>query len=177
MGARRAVTSVAVLIALAAGVAVFIGTGSTPEGPEGARRPAAPFVLPELRAGRPNVTLASAAGKPAVVNFFAAWCEPCKQELPAFRAAAAAHAGISFIGIDHQDSREDAVELLDAFAIPYVAGYDPRGDVAARYGVRGLPATVFIDRTGSVVELHQGVLTAQQLEQRLRRLTLQDREA
>lgn len=176
MRARTAVTLVVGLLALAAGVGLFIDGQRGAGGAGGAAgtpvRLAPAFSLPELRPERPAVTLASTPGKPTVVNFFAAWCEPCKRELPALRAAAAANPGITFLGVDHQDSREDAIELLDTFGITYPAGYDPKGDIAARYAIRGLPATVFIDTDGRIVELHQGELSAKELQDRLDRLTL-----
>jgi thiol-disulfide isomerase/thioredoxin len=169
------VVAIAVLIAVTAAVAVFIGQGTdtdtTAEPSTGTGRVAAPFTLPELRADRGDVVLAAAPGQPTVVNFFAAWCEPCKRELPALQAAAAAHPGVSFLGVDHQDARVDAIELLDRFDVTYPAGYDPRGDVAAKYFVRGLPATVFIGADGRIVDFHQGELNAAELQERLDRLT------
>jgi thiol-disulfide isomerase/thioredoxin len=177
MTAGRAVIAVVVLIAVTAAAAVFIGqsTGTGGDGPGPSTvtgRVAVPFTLPELRADRGDVVLAAKPAKPTVVNFFAWWCEPCKRELPALRDAAAAHPEIAFLGVDHQDSRDDAIELLDGFGVTYPAGYDPRGDVAAKYAVRGLPATVFIDTDGRIVDLHQGELSATELQERLDRLTL-----
>jgi thiol-disulfide isomerase/thioredoxin len=182
MSARRAVIAVAVLISLTAAAAVFIGQASDPTGPgddgstvgAGSARVAATFTLPELRSERADVVLSATPGRPTVVNFFAAWCDPCQRELPALRDAAAANPDVAFVGIDHQDSREDAIELLDHFGITYPAGYDPRGDVAAKYFVRGLPATVFIGSDGRVVDFHQGELSADELHERLARLTLRN---
>ena len=174
---RRAVIAIAVLIAVTAAVAVLITSGSD-TGADGGRRSTAagraavPFTLPELRADRPQVELAAVPGKPTVVNFFANWCEPCKRELPALQAAAESHPEVAFLGVDHQDSRQDAIELLDRHGVTYPAGYDPRGDVAAKYFVRGLPATVFIDADGRVVDFHQGELNADELQERLDKLTL-----
>jgi len=172
----RAAVAVAVLIAVAVVTALFIGQGAGSDG-EAARdgdtgRVAVPFTLPELRPERGEVVLAATPAKPTVVNFFAAWCEPCKRELPALRAAAAAHPEIAFLGVDHQDSRLDAIELLDAHGVTYPAAYDPRGDLAAKYAVRGLPATVFISPDGRIVDFHQGELSADELQERLDRLTL-----
>ncbi|HVF32210.1 MAG TPA: TlpA disulfide reductase family protein [Acidimicrobiales bacterium] len=171
----RAVLAVAVLIAVAVAAALFIGQGASgPDGAvgAGAERLAPAFTLAELRAERGEVVLAAGPDRPTVVNFFAAWCEPCKRELPALRDAAAAHPDVAFLGVDHQDSRLDAIELLDAHRVTYPAGYDPRGDVAARYGVRGLPATVFISTDGRIVDFHQGELSVDELRERLDRLTL-----
>lgn len=175
LSAKNAVLAVAVLITIAVAAALFIGRGPSSDKPgerATAFRSAAPFTLPDLRSDASEVALTARPDKPTVLNFFAAWCEPCKRELPALRALATANPGVAFLGVDHQDSREDAVELLDEFAVPYPAGYDPRGDVAARYGVRGLPATVFIDTEGRIIDFHQGELSANELQDRLDRLTL-----
>jgi thiol-disulfide isomerase/thioredoxin len=169
----KAVAAVAVLIAVAVAAALFIGQASDPaDRAVDTGRVASPFQLPELREERGQVALAAAPDQPTVVNFFAAWCEPCKRELPALQAAAAANPDVAFLGVDHQDSRLDAIELLDAYGVTYPAGYDPRGDVAARYAVRGLPATVFISTDGRIVDFHQGELSAAELQERLDRLTL-----
>lgn len=175
MNARRAVVAVTAMIAVAVGAALFIGRAPSPESggvATVAARQAAPFTLPELREDRGPVTLTGTPDRPTVVNFFAAWCEPCKRELPALQAAAAAHPDVTFLGVDHQDSRLDAIELLDAHGVTYPAGYDPRGDIAAKYAVRGLPATVFIDTDGRIVDFRQGELSADELRERLARLTL-----
>jgi hypothetical protein len=84
---------------------------------------------------------------------------------------------VAFLGIDHQDSRDDAVAMLDEFAIAYPAGYDPRGEIATEYKVRGMPTTVFIDAAGRIVSVHQGALSAKDLADGLRQLTLQARSA
>lgn len=175
--ARTAVVAVAVLIAIAVGAALFIGSGrSTTRGVSAggdgyaSGGPAPAFSLPELREGGGEVSLAAVPAQPTVVNFFAAWCEPCKRELPALRAAAEANTGVVFLGVDHQDSREDAIELLDRFGITYPAGFDPRGEIAARYGIRGLPATVFVATDGRIVSMVQGELSTKELQERLNQL-------
>ena len=180
MRARTVVGLVGALVAVAAGVGLFIdqqGRGRVASGgADSSARLAPPFSLPELRPDRPAVTLAAEPGKPTVVNFFAAWCEPCKKELPVLREASLRYAGtVAFLGVDHQDSRSDAIARLDEYGITYPAGYDPKGDVAARYGLRGLPGTVFIAADGRIVDLHHGQISAADLEERLRRLTLQNR--
>jgi cytochrome c biogenesis protein CcmG, thiol:disulfide interchange protein DsbE len=174
MTARRAVIAVVALIVAAGAAAVFIGNPSSPSAPAVADKTAPTFRLAALREGQPEVALRAMPGTPTVVNFFAAWCAPCKRELPALRDAAAANAGrVAFVGVDHQDSRDDAIEMLDEAGVAYPAGYDPKGDVAARYGVRGLPATAFVTADGRLLELHQGELTGTALADGIRRLTLQ----
>ena len=176
MSARRAVVAVAVLISLTAAAAVFIGQASnpdaTPTSTEDTGRVAVPFTLPELREGRPDVVLAAKPDQPTVVNFFAWSCEPCKRELPALRDAAAAHPEIAFLGVNFQASREDGIELLNRYGVTYPAGDDPRGDIGAKYAIRGLPATVFIDTDGRITALQHGELSPAELQEQLDRLTL-----
>lgn len=174
MSARRAVVAVAVLISLTAAVAVFIGQGSSLDPVESSvdtGRVAVPFTLPELRSDRPDVVLAAKPDQPTVVNFFAWSCEPCKRELPALRDAAAAHPDVAFLGVNFQASREDGIELLDRYGVTYPAGDDPRGDVGAKYAIRGLPATIFIDTDGRITALQHGELTPVELRRQLDRLT------
>ena len=175
MSARRAVIAVAVLITLTAAAAVFIGQASsvdTPDATTETGRVAVPFTLTALRAGEPDVTLAAKPDKPTVVNFFAWSCEPCKRELPALRDAAAANPDIAFLGVNFQASREDGIELLNRYGVTYPAGDDPRGDVGAKYAIRGLPATVFIDTDGRITALQHGELSPAELQEQLDRLTL-----
>ncbi|MEA3077194.1 MAG: cytochrome c biosis protein CcmG, thiol:disulfide interchange protein DsbE [Actinomycetota bacterium] len=181
--ARRAVLAVAVLLAAAVAVAALLerdraATNAPPAASTATSGlgQAAPFTLPSLRSPG-EVSLAAAPGKPTVLNFFAAWCEPCRQELPALRTAARDNPGVAFLGVDHQDSRDDAIAMLDEFAIAYPAGYDPKGEVATKYHVRGMPTTVFIDAKGRVVSVHQGALAAKDLADGLHQLTLQGASA
>ncbi len=176
MSARRAVVAVAVLISLTAVAAVFIGQASngdrTDQVDAGTGRMAVAFTLPELREGRPDVTVAAKPDKPTVVNFFAWSCEPCKRELPALRDAAAANPDVAFVGVNFQASREDGIELLAQHGVTYPAGDDPRGDVGAKYAIRGLPATIFIDTDGRITALQHGELSPAELREQLDRLTL-----
>ena len=178
MSARRAVIAVAVLISLTAAAAVFIGQASSPDGSSteattvDTGRVAVPFTLPELREGRPPVVVAAKPDRPTVVNFFAWSCEPCKRELPALQAAAAANPDVAFVGVNFQASREDGIDLLNQYGVTYPAGDDPRGDVGAKYAIRGLPATIFIDTDGRITALQHGELSPKELREQLDRLTL-----
>ena len=174
MSARRAVLAVVVLISLTAAAAVVIGQSSsldTVDATGDTGRLAVPFTLPALRTGEPDVVLAAKPDRPTVVNFFAWSCEPCKRELPALRDAAAANPGVAFVGINFQASREDGIALLEQHGVTYPAGDDPRGEIGAKYAIRGLPATVFIDTDGRVTALQHGELSVTELRAQLDRLT------
>lgn len=130
------------------------------------------FSLSDLRAGGRTVSLAQRDGRPAVVNFFAAWCEPCKKELPVFADAARRHGGtVTFIGVDEKDSRDRAIDLLESSGVRYPAAYDPDGNLVAPYRLgMGLPVTVFVGADGRIRERHLGALKAPDLDARIRRL-------
>ena len=101
--------------------------------------------------GRP-VRLSALRGRPVVVNFWASWCVPCREEFPLFRAAREEHAadGLEILGVVHDDS----VDAARAFAREQEATWpllDDRDDaIYAAYQVAGLPQTYYVDREGIV---------------------------
>lgn len=126
--------------------------------------------LENVREGAPAVSLAALSGTPVVMNFFAAWCIPCATELPAFQAVAKETEGrVAFLGIDHQDSRRAALELMDETGVRFPAGYDPKGEVARAYGLRGMPTTVFISAGGRILERRTGEMSGAELRQSIDR--------
>lgn len=157
--------AVLALTGVAAGVAVTRSGGG--DGLVG--DPAPSFSLPDVR--EPGTTVTLTPGRPTVVNFFAAWCIPCRDELPVLEQAARRRAGtVSFVGIDVNDSRSAASDLLSGAGVTFPAGYDPDRSVAARYRLQGMPTTVFIDADGRVADVARGRLTTADLDRRLDRL-------
>jgi cytochrome c biogenesis protein CcmG/thiol:disulfide interchange protein DsbE len=127
------------------------------------------FSAEDVREGKPAVSLAE--GKPAVVNFFAAWCVPCRKELPLLVAAERRLRGeVVFLGVDVKDSRTRGSELLEEFAVPYPAAYDPQGEIATSFRVQAMPTTFFLRPDGRIVDQVFGELSAKRLAQALRRL-------
>jgi thiol-disulfide isomerase/thioredoxin len=96
-------------------------------------------------------------GHPAVVNVWAAWCGPCREELPVFQQTALARGRrVAFLGVDVKDARASAVRLLRQIPLPYPSVDDPDGQVYDAYGLFGTPSTVFYDAAGRRTFLHQG---------------------
>lgn len=127
------------------------------------------FNAEDVREGRPAVALTE--GKPAVVNFFAAWCVPCRKELPLLVSAERRLRGeVSFIGVDVKDSRTRGADLLEEFEVAYPAAYDPQGDVAAAFQVQAMPTTFFLRADGRIADKVFGELSAKRLAQALQRL-------
>jgi thiol-disulfide isomerase/thioredoxin len=106
-----------------------------------------------------------------LVNFFASWCVPCRKEMPAFQAVSAQLGDrVAFIGVNHNDDRAGALQLLADTGVRYPTGYDPEGHVAASYGLFGMPSTLFVGADGTLLETHTGEISRDQLEQTISRL-------
>ncbi|MBW3626573.1 MAG: TlpA family protein disulfide reductase [Actinobacteria bacterium] len=135
--------------------------------------PAPPFDLENVRPGQPRVSLADVADRPTVVNVWASWCTPCRREMPALAAAHRQFGDrVAFLGVNHQDTRDLAIELLDETGVAYPSGYDPDGSVARDYGLFGMPTTIFIAGDGELLERRTGELTLPEMESTITRLFL-----
>ena len=169
---RRRSRRFGLLLAIVAG-AVLLGALLRPSDEPGTTnnaRSAPAFDLPAVEDAAQRVASDFLGQRPAVVNFWASWCVPCRRELPMLAKVARDVTDVEFVGINHLDSREDALDVAREMRLPYRSGHDPGGDTALAYGLRGMPSTVFIDRTGRVVKIHTGELTERQLREEIQLL-------
>jgi cytochrome c biogenesis protein CcmG/thiol:disulfide interchange protein DsbE len=122
--------------------------------------PARPFSL-ELLDGR-TLTLAGLHGKVVMVDFWASWCPPCRQEAPALAEVYRDYAGlgVEFVGVDIWDRPQDAQKFVVRYGVPYPNGIDGRGAIAIDYGVRGIPEKFFIGRDGTLLKKFVGPMDA-----------------
>ncbi len=96
-------------------------------------------------------------GHPVVVNIWAAWCGPCREELPVFQRVSLEHGRhVGFLGVDLRDSRASARRLLRRYPQTYPSVEDPDGRIFTRYGLQGTPSTIFYDASGAQTFIHQG---------------------
>jgi cytochrome c biogenesis protein CcmG/thiol:disulfide interchange protein DsbE len=120
------------------------------------KQPAAPnFTLPRLY-GPGKVSLASLRGKAVVINFWNAYCVPCKAEAPMLERAWRkwqAH-GVVFVGVDFEDFTGDARRFARKHGMSYPLLHDSRMSVVDLYGLTGYPETFFVDRRGRLVGRH-----------------------
>ena len=110
------------------------------------------FTAP-LLGGEGDLALSDLAGKPVVLNFWASWCGPCKDEAPLFKRAHAEYGDrIAFLGVDIRDALSDALEFVEAYGLTYPSVRDEGMRIYADYGLTGQPETFFIDAEGVLVE-------------------------
>jgi cytochrome c biogenesis protein CcmG/thiol:disulfide interchange protein DsbE len=164
LGAQAlAVAAVAALLAL-----LIWKIAHQPSVPKGS---APDFTLPRLdRDG--ELRLAELRGKAIVLNFWASWCVPCKEEAPLLQAAARRWGGrgVVVVGIDSQDFKGDARRFARRYGVTYPIVHDGPGKTRDSYGVTGFPETFFVDPNGKLVGDHiQGPVTARQLNDNIRR--------
>lgn len=127
-------------------------------------RPAPDFTL-QLFDGT-TFRLSEQRGRVVVVNYWASWCPPCRQEAPALEAAWKAwrERGVLFVGLNVWDTEGNAQAFLRDFGISYPNGPDRGGRILIEYGVTGIPETFFIDREGILFRRWIGPLNERQMQ-------------
>jgi thiol-disulfide isomerase/thioredoxin len=104
--------------------------------------------------------IAQLHGYPVVVNVWASWCVPCRQEFPVLQKLATRYGKkVAFLGLNSEDSDDAAATFLREEPVPYPSYTDPHKDVAGAIGVVGFPDTAFYDKSGELVYLKQGPYT------------------
>lgn len=108
-----------------------------------------------------QLRLSDLRGKAVLINFWASWCAPCREEAPVLEASWRKYREkpVVFIGINIWDDKDSALSFLTRFGGNYPNGADPKGEIAINYGVAGVPETYFIDPTGKIVGKYAGQLT------------------
>jgi cytochrome c biogenesis protein CcmG/thiol:disulfide interchange protein DsbE len=131
-------------------------------------RPAIAFELKTLE-GR-SLALETFRGKPLVLNFFASWCDPCREEMPVINdLAAKAGADYSVLGIAVEDSRAAVTEFARESKLVFPIALDLNSTVKRAYRIFGPPATFFIDGQSIFRDVVLGPMTAQRAREGLRK--------
>ncbi len=112
-----------------------------------------------------EVRLSDFRGKTVLVNFWASWCHPCREEAPVLEKTYMSLSGnqVEFIGINVMDDAKNAEEYIKSFGGSFVNIYDPKNRVHLDYGVGGVPETFFINSEGIITAKHRGSLTEQMI--------------
>jgi cytochrome c biogenesis protein CcmG, thiol:disulfide interchange protein DsbE len=119
----------------------------------------------------PPVRLSDLRGQVVVVNFWASWCAECRVEQPALDATwkRFRDSGVVVVGVDFQDQTADAQDYLAEFGSSYPVVRDAESSTALAYGLRGVPETFVVDRSGKVVDRVIGPVDADVLAGRILR--------
>jgi cytochrome c biogenesis protein CcmG, thiol:disulfide interchange protein DsbE len=166
---RRILLPLAAFVVLAA-ACTSNGPGPTPppsfvpgESPGATNATTAPLLptsrydLPTYSAEQFDQLLGQLKGTPVVVNFWASWCGPCREEAPALGKVAREFAkDVQFVGVDLNDRTEDALVTIRDFAYPYPSIADPHFAIRNSFGFFAQPVTVFFDRNGDRVDVVDG---------------------
>jgi cytochrome c biogenesis protein CcmG/thiol:disulfide interchange protein DsbE len=116
-----------------------------------------------------TVTLSELRGQVVVINFWASWCDPCREE-----AAYLEHTwrkykdqGVVFLGVDYLDTEKSALAYIKEFDISYINGPDLKTRISDSYNIQGVPETYYVAKNGELRGVHIGPLYAPDLDQKI----------
>jgi thiol-disulfide isomerase/thioredoxin len=144
-----ATSSLAVLLAAVAYAATASSAAPAPT--------AAPdFALPARDGG--ELRLSDLKGQVVMINFWATWCGPCRQEMPLLEQLQAKYEplGFTLVGVNVEPDSAAATKWLSNVPVSFPVLFDTGNSVAERFGVEGMPSSVFVDREGRVRHVHRG---------------------
>jgi cytochrome c biogenesis protein CcmG/thiol:disulfide interchange protein DsbE len=168
------------LIGLLMGAVVFIGmprfnpsttplpTDGTPAPMTGA--PAPDFTL--MNISGTEVSLKDLKGKPVLINYWATWCVPCKDEMPAIEAAYQEHkdTGLTVLAVDADEGLTEVTSFVTSLDISFEVLMDPGSTVNELYRVRAYPTSFFVGRDGTIMAMQIGVMNEAQLAEHLAKI-------
>ncbi len=136
--------------------AVLLTSCSAKSNPEKELGLAPSFALPSLEGQEKSFE--EFRGKPILLHFWATWCPPCREEMPIFQKLyrELSPSGLVILGINVGDSPRAVKEFVEEVGVTFPILLDAKGEVANRYGVRGLPTTFWIDSSGKIVDVTIG---------------------
>jgi peroxiredoxin len=138
------------IAALLAALAIALPALADPTGP-------APAFTLASKGGK-DVSLSQFQGQVVMINFWASWCGPCRQEMPLLESIYKKYnkLGFTMIGVNVEPDSKAADEWLKETPVSFPILYDRDSKVSKLYDVAGMPSTVIIDRTGKLRKLHRG---------------------
>jgi len=109
-----------------------------------------------------ELALSSLRGKAVVLNVWASWCAPCREEAPYFEQLWRENRsrGLAVVGLNAKDFRRDARGFMRRYELTFPVVFDGPGETVGRYGVTGFPETFVLDREGRVIEVFVGAVNS-----------------
>jgi len=140
-------------------------------------RPAPEFALKSFSGEK--VRLSDFRGKTLLVNFWASWCHPCREEAPVLERTYMSLSGnqVEFIGINIMDDKKSAEEYIKSFGGSFVNIYDPENRIHLDYGVGGVPETFFVNPEGIITGKHRGPLTEKMIMSYIENATIYNEQS
>jgi len=119
-----------------------------------------------------TLTLSELRGQVVMINFWASWCPPCRQEAPYLEETWRKYQaqGVVFIGVDYVDTEAKALAYLDEFDITYFNGPDIGTRISQAYNIQGVPETFFVAKNGELRGMHVGPLLPPDLDNKIEEL-------
>ena len=116
-----------------------------------------------------TVTLSDLRGQVVIINFWASWCPPCREEAAYLEQTWRKYKdqGVVFIGVDYVDTEKAALAYIAEFDITYLNGPDVGTRIAQAYNIKGVPETYYVDRNGTLRGVHIGPLTSPILDEKI----------
>ena len=139
---------------IAVALAIFAASSLASSGMEG--QPAPDFAL-KSSTGE-NLRLSEYRGDVVMINFWATWCGPCRQEMPLLDQLYARYqrVGFNLLGVNIDDDSRRAMQMIDELGVSFPILFDARKEVSELYAVEAMPVTVLVDREGTVRYVHHG---------------------
>jgi peroxiredoxin len=156
---RSKLMSRAVSVGLASIVSLTVSAASIAPG-----APAPAFQLHS--SGSTELSLSDLKGQVVLINFWASWCGPCRQEMPVLEQLYKKYkaAGFTLLGVNVEPKSADAQDFLKATPVSFPILFDTDSKVSKLYEVAGMPSTVILDRTGKVRYIHHGYKPGEESE-------------
>lgn len=144
--------SLAVLAACA-----LLVPGPATEAAADSKGPAPDFTLP-LRGSGKDLRLSRLRGQVVMLNFWASWCGPCRQEMPLLESIQKKYKplGFTMVGVNVEPDSAEAEKFLKQTPVTFPVAYDRDSNVSKLFRVKGMPSTVIVDRKGNTRMIHQG---------------------
>ncbi len=118
------------------------------------------------------ITLSDLRGQVVIVNFWASWCPPCREEAAYLEATWRKYKdeGVVFIGVDWVDTEKEALAYMKEFDLTYFNGPDIGTRIATAYNIQGVPETFFVAKNGELRGVHIGPLKSPELDEKIEEL-------
>lgn len=135
--------------------------------PKAEPKPAQDFTLKDINGG--EVKLSSLKGKAVVVNFWATWCYPCREEIPDLQKSYDENKdkGLVILGVNIKENESKVLKFAKDYKMTYPILLDIDGTISDAYRVFGIPMSFFIDRNGLIKDSFIGMLTKEDLSKKL----------